>query len=147
MEVKVVGNIKFRGKILPIYRSMLEPLFKVTDLINALEDSEGVVWESVKECRRGEQLIIDNGKNQVVYLTEVGIYNVLARIPTTGARAWKFMVHEEFSDIIDEKKRKDFARKEAERKKAEREAKEEEKRRLRESKKNMKNTKRKENAL
>ena len=99
MEVKIVGEVKFRNRVLAVYGDLDAPLFKAADVADLVEYGEGNVWNLVRLCEEDEHmllpLVIAGQKRQVTFITETGLYNVLSQSRKPLARAWRRVVHEE----------------------------------------------------
>lgn len=48
MEVKIVGEVKFRNRVLAVYGDLDAPLFKAADVADLVEYGEGNVWNLVR---------------------------------------------------------------------------------------------------
>lgn len=99
MEIKIVGDIKFQTRILPVYGDLDAPLFKAADVADLVEYGEGNVWNLVRLCEEDEHmvlpLVVGGQRRQVTFVTETGLYNVLAQSRKPLARAWRRVVHEQ----------------------------------------------------
>lgn len=99
MEVKIVGSIQFKNHSLPVYRDLNEPLFKAADVAELLEYGANNVWNLTNLCEEDETMVLPTmvaGQHRkVTFITETGLYNVLAQSRKTIARAWRRVIHEE----------------------------------------------------
>lgn len=99
MEIKIVGDIKFQTRILPVYGDLDAPLFKAADVADLVEYGEGNVWNLVHLCEEDEHmvlpLVVGGQRRKVTFITETGLYNVLAQSRKPLARAWRRVVHEQ----------------------------------------------------
>ena len=99
MEMEIVGQVKFKNRILNVYGSLDEPLFKATDVADLVEYGEGNVWNLVRLCEEDEHmllpLVVAGQRRKVTFITETGLYNVLSQSRKPLARAWRRVVHEE----------------------------------------------------
>ncbi len=99
MEIKIVGDIKFQTRILPVYGDLDAPLFKAADVADLVEYGEGNVWNLTRLCEEDEHmilpLVVAGQKRQVTFVTEMGLYNILAQSRKPLARAWRRVVHEQ----------------------------------------------------
>lgn len=99
MEIKIVGEIKFKNRILPVYGDLDAPLFKAADVADLVEYGEGNVWNLVRLCEEDEHLllplVVAGQKRQVTFITETGLYNILSQSRKPLARAWRRIVHEQ----------------------------------------------------
>lgn len=99
-EIKeIVGTIKFDNKYLNVYSSVNEPLFKAADVANIIGYSEGNTWKMLEVCEEDEKLnlpmVVAGQKRTVSFITELGLYNVLAQSRKPIARKWRRIIHNE----------------------------------------------------
>ena len=91
MEVKIVGSIQFKNRTLPVYGNLDEPLFKATDVAELLSYGDNNVWNLTNVCEDDEKLvlpaIVGGQRRKVTFVTETGLYNVLAQSRKPIARA------------------------------------------------------------
>lgn len=103
MELKIVGEVKFRNRVLNVYGDLNNPLFKATDVADLVEYGEGNVWNLVRLCEEDEHmvlpLVVAGQRRQVTFITETGLYNVLSQSRKPLARAWRRVIHEELIAI------------------------------------------------
>lgn len=99
MGINIVGQIVFRNAVLPVYGNLDDPLFKASDVAELVEYGEGNVWNLTRLCERDEHLtlplVVAGQRRQVTFVTEMGLYNILAQSRKPLARAWRRVVHEE----------------------------------------------------
>ena len=99
MEIKIVGEVKFKNRLLDVYGSLNEPFFKAADVADLVDYGEGNVWNLVRLCEEDEHmvlpLVVAGQKRQVTFVTETGLYNILSQCRKPLARAWRRVVHEE----------------------------------------------------
>ena len=50
MEVKIVGEIKFKTCTLPVYRDLDEPLFKAGDVAELMDYGPNNIWNLPNLC-------------------------------------------------------------------------------------------------
>lgn len=95
----IVGSVIFQDKTLPIYSSLDVPLFRATDVAKLIEYSDGNVWKMLELCEADERLtipmVVGGQRRSVSFITETGLYNILAQSRKPIARAWRRVVHEE----------------------------------------------------
>lgn len=100
---EVVGTIKFDGKLLDVYKSLDEPLFKASDIANMIEYSEGNTWNLLKACEEDEKLVLPlvvaGQRRAVGFVTETGLYNILSQSRKPIARKWRRIVHDELVNL------------------------------------------------
>lgn len=99
MEIKIVGEIKFQTKTIPIYGDLDAPLFRALDIADLVEYGEGNVWALTRLCEEDEYLklplLVSGQHRQTTFVTETGLYNILSQSRKPIARAWRRVVHEE----------------------------------------------------
>lgn len=99
METKIVGHIQFKTCTLPVYGDLETPLFKATDVADVLDYDGNNVWNLTNLCEDDEKLvlptIVAGQRRRVTFITETGLYNILAQSRKPVARAWRRVVHEE----------------------------------------------------
>lgn len=99
MEVKIVGSIQFKNRTLPVYGNLDEPLFKAMDVAELLSYGDNNVWNLTNVCEDDEKLvlpaIVGGQRRKVTFVTETGLYNVLAQSRKPIARAWRRVIAEE----------------------------------------------------
>lgn len=99
MEIKTAGEVKFGNRVLNVYGDLDAPLFKAADVADLVEYGDGNVWNLVRLCEEDEHmilpLVVAGQKRRVTFVTETGLYNILAQSRKPIARAWRRIVHEE----------------------------------------------------
>jgi len=99
MEIKKVGEVKFQNRVLDVYGDLDEPLFRASEIADLVEYGEGNIWNLVHLCEQDERmvlpLVVAGQKRQVTFVTEMGLYNILAQSRKPLARAWRRVVHEQ----------------------------------------------------
>ena len=97
--VDVVGRISFDNKLLDVYSSLDEPIFKATDIAKMIEYSEGNAWKMLEMCEKDEKLnllmVVAGQRRSVNFVTETGLYNILSQSRKPLARKWRRIIHEE----------------------------------------------------
>jgi prophage antirepressor-like protein len=95
----IVGSISFGKKLLDVYSSVDEPLFKASDVAHMIDYSPGNVWNMLELCEEDEKLnlplVVAGQKRAISFLTETGLYNVLSQSRKPVARGWRRIIHEE----------------------------------------------------
>ena len=103
MEIKIVGEIKFQTKIIPVYGDLDKPLFKAADIADIVEYGEGNVWNLTRLCEEDEYLklpvLVSGQHRKMTFVTETGLYNILSQSRKPIARAWRRIVHEELIEL------------------------------------------------
>lgn len=101
--INVVGVITFGGFNLDVYRSLDEPLFKASDIGVMVEYSQGNTWNLLSNCEDDEKLqlpmIVAGQRRMVSFVTETGLYNILAGSRKPIARKWRRIVHDELISL------------------------------------------------
>lgn len=99
MDIKVVGQVKFKNMVLDVYGDLDNPLFRAQDVADLVEYGNGNVWNLVHLCEDDEPMllpVISGGqRRKVTFITETGLYNILSQSRKPIARAWRRVVHEE----------------------------------------------------
>jgi prophage antirepressor-like protein len=97
--MNVVGTISFGKRVLDVYSSLDEPLFKASDVSNMIDYSSGNVWKMLELCEEDEKLnlpmVVAGQKRVVSFITETGLYNVFSQSRKPIARGWRRIVHGE----------------------------------------------------
>lgn len=93
----IVGTIDFDDKLLNVYSSLDEPIFRAKDIAEMIGYSEGNIWKMLKMCEEDEKLnlpmVVAGQTRQVSFVTELGLYNILAQSRKLIARKWRRVVH------------------------------------------------------
>ncbi len=99
MDVKIVGEVKFKNRVLNVYGDLDAPLFKAADVADLVEYGEGNIWNLVRLCEDDEHmvlpLVVGGQRRKVTFITETGLYNVLSQSRKPLARAWRRVIHDE----------------------------------------------------
>jgi prophage antirepressor-like protein len=97
--VKVVGAINFDSKIVDVYASLDEPLFRATDVASMIGYSQNNTWKMLEMCEQDEKLVLQQvvaGQRRAVsFVTETGLYNILSQSRKPIARKWRRVIHNE----------------------------------------------------
>lgn len=95
----IVGYITFDEKTLSVYSSLDNPIFKAADVAGMIEYSDGNTWKMLEMCEVDEKLnlpmVVAGQKRIVSFVTESGLYNILAQSRKPIARKWRRVVHNE----------------------------------------------------
>lgn len=82
-EIKIAGSISFGGKRLNVYGDLDAPLFKAKDISHAIGYSSGNEWRMLEMCEEDEKLklplVVAGQRRSVNFVTENGLYNILAQ--------------------------------------------------------------------
>ena len=97
--MEIVGTVVFKEFRLPVYDSLNTPLFRAADVAKLIDYSDGNLWRMLDLCEEDEKLtlpvVVAGQRRSVKFITETGLYNVLAQSHKPLARAWRRVVHEE----------------------------------------------------
>lgn len=103
----VVGTIKFDDRLLNVYSSLDEPLFKASDVAHMIDYSEGNTWKLLEMCEEDEKLnlpmVVAGQRRSVSFVTETGLYNILSQSRKPLARKWRRVIHNELIRIRKER--------------------------------------------
>ena len=103
----IVGAVEFDGSKLNVYSSLDEPIFRAKDIAEAVGYSEGNVWKMLQMCEEDEKLnlpmVVAGQTRQVSFVTELGLYNILAQSRKLIARKWRRVVHAQLVQMRKEK--------------------------------------------
>lgn len=96
---EVVGKIQFDNHVLNVYCSVNEPLFRASDIAEIIEYSSGNTWKLLEMCEEDEKLtlpiVVGGQRRNTNFVTELGLYNILAQSRKPIARKWRRVVHDE----------------------------------------------------
>lgn len=103
----IVGTITFDDKTLNVYQSLDEPVFRASDIASMIGYSEGNTWKMLQMCEEDEKtnlpLVVAGQTRQVSFVTELGLYNILAQSRKLIARKWRRVVHTQLVAMRKEK--------------------------------------------
>ena len=106
-NVSVVGAITFDNRLLNVYRSLDDPIFRAADIANMIDYSDGNSWKMLQMCEEDEKLnlpmVVAGQTRQVAFVTETGLYNILSQSRKLIARKWRRVVHTQLVDMRREK--------------------------------------------
>ena len=102
-DVNVVGTISFDKKLLNVYSSLDEPIFKAMDVAEMIGYSDGNTWKMLEMCEQDEKLnlpmVVAGQKRTVSFVTENGLYNILSQSRKPIARKWRRIIHDELIEL------------------------------------------------
>lgn len=105
--MNVVGTITFGKRLLDVYQSLDVPLFRASDVANMIDYSTGNVWNLLGMCEDDEKLtlpmVVAGQTRSVSFVTELGLYNILAQSRKPIARGWRRVVHQELIRLRQER--------------------------------------------
>jgi prophage antirepressor-like protein len=97
--IKVVGTISFDNKLLNVYSSLDEPIFRASDVAEMINYSDGNTWKMLEMCEKDEKLnlplVVAGQRRSVSFVTEHGLYNILSQSRKPIARKWRRVIHDE----------------------------------------------------
>ena len=97
--MEVVGTIIFGKRILDVYSSVDEPIFRASDVADMLDYSSGNTWSMLEMCEADEKLnlpMLVVGQNRIVsFVTERGLYSIFAQSRKPMARKWRRIINDE----------------------------------------------------
>ena len=95
----IVGTITFDDRTLNVYQSLDEPVFRASDIATMIGYSEGNTFKLLELCEKDEKLklpmVVAGQTRYVSFVTELGLYNILAQSRKLTARKWRRVVHAE----------------------------------------------------
>lgn len=104
---KIVGTIEFDDRVLNVYQSLDEPLFRASDIASMIGYSDGNTYKLLELCEKDEKLklplVVAGQTRQVSFVTELGLYNILAQSRKLIARKWRRVVHTQLVAMRKEK--------------------------------------------
>ena len=108
--MKVIDNIRYANRIIPVYQDLDNPLFLAQDVIdlagyNNRHNNLHNILNSVVEHDEKLKLpiIISGQKRYMWFLTETGLYNLLSHSRLDLARAWRRII---FNQLIEMRRQK-----------------------------------------
>ena len=103
----IVGTITFDDRTLNVYQSLDEPVFRASDIATMIGYSEGNTFKLLELCEKDEKLklpmVVAGQTRYVSFVTELGLYNILAQSRKLTARKWRRVVHAELVRMRREK--------------------------------------------
>ena len=98
-----VGTIKFDNKLLTVYESLDEPLFRAADVADMIGYSPTNVFKMLELCEEDEKLlltiVIGGQRRNVSFVTERGLYDILEQSRKPIARKWRRVINNELIDL------------------------------------------------
>lgn len=106
-NLNVVGTIAFDNRLLNVYGSLDNPIFRASDVANMIDYSDGNTWKMMQMCEEDEKLnlpmVVAGQTRQVAFITELGLYNILSQSRKLIARKWRRVVHTQLVAMRKEK--------------------------------------------
>lgn len=99
-NTEIVGQVRLGTEKLNVYSSVDEPLFRASEISELLGYKHpNYSWKMTQVCEEDEKLnLLVGGPGQsrkTMFVTELGLYNVLAHSDMPVARSWRRIVHEQ----------------------------------------------------
>lgn len=98
-SIKVVGRINFGTIGLDVYSSLDEPIFKASDVADIIGYSSNNIYSLTRSCEEDEKLVLPvvvaGQTRNVTFVTEAGLYNILAQSRKDIARKWRKIISDE----------------------------------------------------
>ena len=109
MNDNKVGFVTFDDITMDVYNSLDNPLFKIVDVATAINVPEEKFWNVLSMCESDEIVLMptepeDDGFSRI-YITESGLYNVLAQSRELAARKWRRVI---IKELIEMRKERDM---------------------------------------
>lgn len=99
--IEKVGYIEFDGKILDVYSSLNKPLFCIYDVATLIGINVSDLFK-LYDLIEADELIelsptsnISDQQTNMDFITETGLYNLLAQCYTDTARKWRRIITDE----------------------------------------------------
>ena len=106
---QVVGQLKFDNRLLDVYSSLDEPIFRLSDVGNMIDYSDGNTWAMTSMLEEDEKLnltmLVGGQRRTVSFVTETGLYNILSQSRKPLARKWRRIIHDQLIRIRKEHNR------------------------------------------
>lgn len=104
VNTNVVGEIRFDNRILTVYSSLDEPLFRGSEVAELIDYSDAKnTWKLKSLCEADEYLnlpVVGGGQRRLaLFVTEMGLYNILSQSRMPLARKWRRVVHEQLIEM------------------------------------------------
>lgn len=103
MNTNKVGTLTFDKRQLDIYSSLDEPLFSARDVADMVGYSAGNTWNMLGMVETDEKLILPmvvaGQSRSVSFVTESGLYNILAQSRKPLARKWRRLISDELINL------------------------------------------------
>lgn len=107
--IDVVGTITFDEKVLNVYVSLNQPMFRATDIAKMIEYSEGNTWKLLELCEEDEKLnlpvVVAGQKRNVSFVNEEGLYNILEQSRKPIARKFRKVLNKQLVRMRNEHNR------------------------------------------
>ena len=108
LNTDIVGKVRIDSIMLNVYSSLDEPLFLASEVANLIGYSDNNTWKLTQMCENDEKLklplVVAGQRRIVLFVTELGLYNILSQSRTVSARKWRRVVHDQLIELRKEKK-------------------------------------------
>lgn len=98
-NMKVVGTIEFDKKLLNVYSTLDQPIFRASDIAQMIDYSDGNTWKLLEACEEDEKLklpiVVSGQRRHTNFVTERGLYNILEQSRKPVARKWRRVINDE----------------------------------------------------
>ena len=98
-----VGTIRFDNKLLTVYESLDEPLFRAADIADMIGYSPTNIFKMLELCEEDEKLlltmVIAGQRRNVSFVTERGLYDILEQSRKPIARKWRRVINNELIEL------------------------------------------------
>ena len=103
LNTNIVGKVRIDSIMLNVYSSLDEPLFLASEVANLIGYSDNNTWKLTQMCENDEKLklplVVAGQRRIVLFVTELGLYNILSQSRTVSARKWRRVVHEQLIEL------------------------------------------------
>ena len=108
------GKIEFGGHILHVFNTLDEPMFQAVEVAKLIDYSVGNTSHMLDIVEQDEKILVSTRNNNTTargnaanmwFITELGLYNVLAQSRKPIARGWRRIVHQELIDLRKSRKK------------------------------------------
>lgn len=100
---QIVGEIRYARRIIPVYRSLEDPLFLAQDIMELIGYSRANPHKFMKLIEQDEKfklpLVISHRVYYTWFLTENGLYNALSQSRVELARAWRRIIFSKLTEM------------------------------------------------
>ena len=98
--IKPVGEMQFDNRILNVYSSVNEPIFKVSEIDSLLNgryhnQSRDLIYLCEEDEKLNLPMIVAGQRRSVEFVTESGLYSILSQSRAPIARKWRRIIHDE----------------------------------------------------
>lgn len=95
----ILGRINFGSIGLDVYSSLDEPIFRASDIAEGIGYSVNNTYSLTQPCEEDEKLslpmVVAGQVRMISFVTEAGLYNILAQSRKPIARKWRKIISDE----------------------------------------------------